>query len=188
MKLLSNGLYDTGAIAKEIQESFKIFVREPIASRNKATPEHLSVLLDKLSTLTQSVQEARDQMSDWTPDAGVPHWDRSMEAWKGRLLHYQNAVAAAPPGDRRAVLWTVTAPLLIGYYGGEGSKQPQSVMDAVTPFSLTNQLTVGARWRRERWDAFKDDVQKAIEWWAWGALAIPVALGAAVIYSILRKK
>lgn len=184
MKLLSTGLYDTAAIAKEIQASFKIFGRVPLASRNNATPEHLKLLLDKLSVLTQSVQEARDQMSDWTPDAGVLHWDRSMEEWKGRLLRYQNAVATAAPGDRRAVLWTVTAPLLIGYYGGEGSKQPQSVLDAVTPFSLANQLTVDARWRQERWNAFKDDLQKGIEWWAW---AIPVALSAAVIYSILRK-
>lgn len=185
MRMLPGGFYDVGAITKEIQRSFNIF-RRPLAvsEKNSATPEHLRVLLDKLSSLTDSIQEKRTGLSDWLPDAGVLHWDQSMAAWEGRLLLYREAVRLAEPDDRQAVLWNVTAPLILGFQGGPDSKRPQTTIDAITPFTLANQLKVDAGWRTERWDEFQNDLKKGLEWWA---VAIPVTLGLLVIYTIVRK-
>lgn len=171
--------YDVGFITRRLQNEFRLFNRDPSQQvRNNATPQRLAVLIKDLKKLTSEIEAKRDTAAfDWTPDAGVVIWDRDMEKWKGRLAAYEQAVISAEPDDRAAVLWTVTAPLLIGYYGGEDSTLPQQPLDAVTPFSLANQLDVAEAWRAERWRLFWEDLKKGlgdlpdvIPWWVWAAL------------------
>lgn len=170
--------YDTGLITRELQQAFRLFKSAGVSrsdvlaleladlegtDRNLATPENVDVLLAALDDLTADLIAARATMSNWLPDAAIANWDGDLAKWRGRLGAYHDAVDAAPPGDRQAILWGVTAPLLIGYFGGEASKLPQQPIDAVTPFSLANQLAVDDAWREERWRLFKDDLATAFK-------------------------
>lgn len=174
--------YDVGKIARELQQAFRLFkpgTTQLIDKRdqtldleladneggttNLATPANVKVLLSALDDLTSDLLTARDTMSDVLPDAAIPTWDQRLSQWRGRLGAYHDAVDKAPPGDRADILWGVTAPLLIGFYGGEGSNLPQQPLDAVTPFSLANQLQVADEWRDERLRLFVQDIEEGIE-------------------------
>lgn len=178
--------YDIGAITKELQSDFRLFSTWPAGTgrddielalvddgaTNRATPENVGRLLDALERLTTDIAAARATMSDWLPDIGVVLWDGRFKQWTERLQQYQVEVGKAPPGDRADILWSTTAPLLLGYYGGENSTEPQKPIDAVTPFMLANQLEVAEAWRDERWRLFKQDLAESVEAVSWLA---PVA-------------
>lgn len=205
MKVQPNGLFDVGAIAKELQAKFGLAGKSTVTTDNNATPENLRVLLADLAKLTDAIVEKRnnleattseillpDVIGDDNPEAALPHWDRQMSKWRERLAEYQRIVDAAPVGDRKAVLWDVTAPLLLGLFGGEGGKLPRQTMDAFEPFALANGLNVASAWRQERLDLFLEDLKKGLEdlpklipWWVW---ALPVtAIGIAVASWVRRR-
>lgn len=196
--------YDVGRITRDLQSEFHLFKRSPAdQAQNNATPERISALLAALEILTNQIAAQRAEFSDFVPDASVPHWDNDMAKWRSRLAGYIKAVRAAAPGDRAAILWSVTAPLLIGFYGGEHSKLPQQPLDAVTPFSLANQLNVADAWREERYQLFWKDVRDNLKnllpnlagaladlvpgwvWWAVGGGAVVIT--GAVVYGTYRR-
>lgn len=135
-------------------------------------------------------------MSGFLPGLGTMFWavgdkakrgeQRSLQAialdlqrWRTRLDSYVSAVEAALPEreqDRAATLWTVTAPLLLGWYGGPtGSEieivgQPEGFdpqlrhpVDVGTPYRIANMLGVQLEWSRRRAELFKDDLQDGAE-------------------------
>lgn len=184
--------YDIGKITRELQSDFRLFTSYATWSRNdielslvddgatnRATPQNVGRLLDALERMTTDVAAARATMSNWLPDIGVVLWDGRFRQWTERLAAYQAEVAKAPPGDRGDILWSVTAPLLLGLFGGENSEAPQQPIDAVTPFMLANQLEVAEAWRDERWRLFKQDLaDNAAAALDWGTV---IAGGAAVL-------
>jgi hypothetical protein len=180
-------------------------------AKNLATPENLKVLLKALDDVTSDVLEQRHELTAgdvakavllapvgllaglFDEDEALESWDKRMVQWRGRLGAYHDAVDKAPPGDRQDVLWSVTAPLLLGFFGGEASKLPQQPLDAVTPFMLANQLNVDAAWKEERWELLKEDLLEGVANAAktagagLGALAIAgVFVVGAVIFDRLR--
>lgn len=157
-------MYDVGAITRRIQAEFRLFCPPNVAPQrcaesqtNRATPENLAVLLAELDDVTQAVLDEVNA-SGISPAARVGFLI-SLSAWRERLAKYHAEVDKAPPGDRADVVWSVTAPLLLGLYGGENSDEPQRVIDAVTPFLLANQQEVDDEFRDELWSAFLDDLK-----------------------------
>lgn len=187
----ARGLYDVGAIARRVQSDFGIFAPRadaiPKASmrqpRNTCTPSHLRRLLTDLATLTDAIRERRRVVT--ITDAADEIIDRDLLRWRGRLGAYEHAVdaaiAAGKGEDRSAVLWTVTAPLLIGFYGGEASKLPQQTLDAVTPFVLANMLETSEGWRSERatlfWADLEAGAKDVVDTVKAGLGALPIVLG-----------
>lgn len=159
------GRYNIANVTRDLQREFALFDRDgdDVSDENTATPEHLAVLLAALRDMTDGLELRRDNINAWLPDAAVRHWDRTMLAWKSRLGRYEFEVAKAPPGDREDVLWSVTAPLLLGFFGGPDSKLPQQPLDAVTPFSLANGLDIDDAWRAQTYRALKADLAKGAE-------------------------
>lgn len=192
--------YDVGKITKDIQQRFRLFsppgtphkeVEELMESeKNKATPGNIRILLAALSKVTTATMAARTEWGLIT-DAGVDSWDHDLDKWRTRLADYQALAEAAPLGDREAILWDVTAPLLLGFYGGPESKLPQQTLDAATPFILANGIDVAEEWREERWRLFVQDIKDNakdlainIGWIA--AVAIGGALGVTLLFSLAR--
>lgn len=183
--------YDIGRITRELQQEFRLFKPRGVVPGlarqrvdqgqqfNRATPENIAILLAALDTLTDDLKVARDALGNWTADASVAHWDHDFDAWLHRLDDYIFEVSKAPPGDRQDILWSVTAPLLLGYFGGEDSKLPQQRIDAVTPFVLANQLEVTEQWRNQRWDKLIEDIEQNA-----GDIAKPVAIGVGTIAAV----
>lgn len=189
-------MYDVGAITRRIQTAFRLFcppgitpLRCATTTTNRATPEDIGPLLDELEDVTQAVLDRVNEVGI-SPAARIGFL-LSMSAWRQRLAKYQAEVAKAPPGDRQDILWSVTAPLLIGYYGGENSDEPQRVIDAVTPFLLANQQEVDDAFRDDLWDGFLQDlkdnaadiVKPLAAGFGFGALAI----GGLALLLVLRK-
>jgi len=184
--------YDIASITRGLQDEFRLFQRDPTSqAENTATPERVGVLLGSLRRLTDQIQAQRDKFSSFVPDASISHWDIDMATWKGRLGAYQTAVTAAPRGDRGAILWNVTAPLLLGFYGGALSYDNQRPLDAVTPFMLANQIEVADAWRADRLRLFWVDlytnlkalpgqilsgIWDAVPWWVWAGAGTAGAL------------
>lgn len=189
-------IYDVGEITKTLQSDFKLFGSSPSTlAGNHATPERLAVLVLELEKLTADIEARRAGLSDWLPDAGVAKWDADMAKWKGRLGLYRAALTTAHPRDRSAVLWSVTAPLLMGFYGGPDSKLPQQPLDAFTPFSLANQLDDADAWRTERWNLLLSDlhdglakIPDAIPGWVWAGLGLGVLAVGAYVVAALRPR
>lgn len=88
---------------------------------------------------------------------------------------HATSIPAERSHDRDAVLWEVTAPLFLGYYGGrtgtevplvEGGFPPafdptaQHGPDLATPFSLANQLAVYEEFEQDNWDRLLDDLRE----------------------------
>lgn len=164
--------YDVGAIVRDTQAEFNLFgvhSRGKVGQKklNRATPENLALLLGALVTFTDELvawRAAMDADQDWrqrvlgtTGIEGLAIVDDDLAAWHLRLDGYIFDVSKAPPGDRQDVLWDVTAPLLLGFYGGPDSAAGQSVADVATPFSIANRLLVSDEWQREAFDAWQAD-------------------------------
>lgn len=135
---------------------------------NKATPENLAVLVARLREMTDELEKRRDDVSSFVPDMGVVIWDKDLADWKLRLEAYEKALKDAAPDDREIVLWTVTAPLLLGLFGGPDGSWPTpgrtggaaGVADANTPFMLSHAFTDLVAWREERWNLLLDDLKQ----------------------------
>jgi hypothetical protein len=156
-------MYDVGLITRRIQSQFRLFCpmgQSPnvcAATPNRATPANVLLLLDELDEVTQAVVDEVKE-SPISPAARIG-FAVSMNAWRSRLGTYRAHAAAAAPNDRRAILWDVTAPLLLGFYGGEDSDEPQRAIDAVTPFLLANMQEVDDSFREELFAAFLQDLR-----------------------------
>lgn len=181
--------FDVGQITRQLQQEFMLFedvgqapARDDVIDLelgdedgeaiNRATPENLAVLLEALDDMTAQTAAKRTELgAGGLPDildgaetaANIAQWDLDMLRWRGRLGAYHDQVDKAPPGDRADVLWSVTAPLLIGFFGGEASKLPQQPIDAITPFTLANQLNVAIAWEQERRSLFFQEIQAGIK-------------------------
>lgn len=165
--------YDVGGIVRATQEEFRLFrvrTRNGLenAAPNRATPENLALLLAELDTFTDELVDWHNEQVDdldWRQrilvdgdEEALERIEDDLEAWQRRLDGYIFAVSEAAPQDRQAVLWDVTAPLLLGFYGGEGSKLPRSVADVATPFMLANALLVTDEWQRQVFEQWQTDV------------------------------
>lgn len=153
-------MYDVGNIARTLQDEFALFVRPGEPPRaNTATAGHLRELVATLEVFTEELFLQRMQGASLLgADADDDRWDAAFASWNNRLQAYDDALQGVPDDDRKVVLWSVTAPLLLGLYGGELNKGVRKPMDAVTPFSLANQLDVAEAWREERWARLLDDL------------------------------
>lgn len=95
--------------------------------------------------------------------------------WRTRLDDYMAKVEAVMPQreqERESVLWEVTAPLFLGWYGGPtGTEFPvvgqpegfdptrdRNLADVGTPYRLANQLGVWLDWNRRRGELLKKDL------------------------------
>lgn len=184
--------YDVGAIVRDTQQEFNLTIRgregvERQGVRNRATPENLTYLLAALAEFTDDLDEwraAMDADQDWRQRVlgtsgieGLAVIDDDLDAWNRRLDEYIFQVSKAPPGDREDVLWSVTAPLLFGFYGGPTSTMPRGGADVATPFRIANMMLVSDEWQSEAFNAWqRETVQAAIDL----ATLIPRAAGAAV--------
>lgn len=106
---------------------------------NRATPLELAKLLDELQELTDAIEQAdqQRQVAKWCmlpPVSPIPcaqdgaqRYDerdpdleddttRQLRRWQARLAWMFDQVNEAPAEDREAVLYTVTAPLLLGWH------------------------------------------------------------------------
>ena len=98
-----------------------------------------------------------------------------LQRWRTRLDEYQMQVNLVPPEqdfDREATLWTVTAPLFLGWYGGpegtdplvEGGFNPgfsadlQHAPDIGTVYRLANSYGIEKAWEKKRREMFIDDI------------------------------
>lgn len=185
--------YDVGAIVRKLQGDFRLFSTSdrPVGAdeKNAATPENLRVLLESLDRLTDSILEQRSE--GLLPVFRNEAWDTDMVHWQGRLGAYLEAADAAPDGDRQSVLWSVTAPLLLGFFGGEASSLPRQTPDVATPFSLANQLSVAQSWRDERLRLLYEDLRRGASDLVSSSSAVLLILGVlaagALVVSILRR-
>lgn len=93
---------------------------------------------------------------------------RDVQRWRKRLDEYSMSVGAVPESsqyDRTQTLWTVAAPLFLGWYGGRTGGEIPLVADGFpegfdpklrhppdigTPYSLANQLGIARAWEKER--------------------------------------
>lgn len=111
-----NEQYNVGEVIRDMS-------REYLGqSPNKVTPENMVVLLEDLQELTSGLLDADDGRQWLMPF--VDPCDQlftDLYRWKMRLEYYLDQARRAAdkdPTDRNAILWTVTAPLFLGYYGG----------------------------------------------------------------------
>jgi hypothetical protein len=169
--------YDVGGIVRATQEEFRLFrVRTRFglesATTNRATPENLALLLHALDDFTDDLVEWHNDSVvnlDWRQrflvdgdEETLERIEDDLEAWQRRLDEYIFAVSEAAPNDRQAVLWNVTAPLLLGFYGGEGSTLGRGVADVATPFRIANALLVSDEFQRRSFEQWQDDFADAL--------------------------
>ena len=102
-----------------------------------------------------------------------------LERWRVRLDAYLRHVeAVADPTDRRLTLWEVTAPLFLGWFGGEtGSEvelptggfppgfdpEARHVADLSTPFQIANELGVWLEWDHRMGRLLAQDVEDGVK-------------------------
>ena len=175
-------MYEVGKITRGIQEKF--YLSDPA----HATPKHLGPLLSALEDMTDKLQgEAlRFELTSvpFIREDVLKTWKLDIKRWTERLSGYRAAVASAAPNDPKAILWTVTAPLLLGLYGGPDSDELHRPIDAGTPFTLANQIEFADDFREELWSGLWDDIaeeakKKAFDW---ATIAKWVVGGVVVLY------
>lgn len=156
---------------------------------NHATPIDMLDLLYYLDDFTRVLEEedrARRMPSvGLTPrackdfevsDPGYGQLCTDLERWRNRLDEYLMFVASVPAeqeNDRRTILWEVTAPLFVGWYGGETGSEvalPAAAFppgfdpnvrhpaDIGTPYSLANQFGIWVAWQDERRDRLVEEL------------------------------
>jgi len=111
-----NDAYNVGDVVRTLSSEYLS------SSPNKVTPENMVALLDELSGLTDAMLEV-DKNRQWLLPLEDPcdQIFRDLHRWKMRLDDYRrraSQAAADNPTERRAILWDVTAPLFLGFYGG----------------------------------------------------------------------
>lgn len=143
-------------------------------SSKNATPARLSGLVDYLGRLTDYVvAQADEQVDEPTepPASGSPE----VIAWRARLAYYRGAlddcIAAGKGEDPKCVYWSVTNPLLWGWFGAESpecapdAECTQRPADVGEPFRLAHMLAVRTKWAEEGgWSKFGEYVaESAVE-------------------------
>jgi len=149
---------------------------------SNATPAAMLILIDALTDYTQSVQSAAAK-EGMSTDTVMAQWQSDMSNWVQRLAHYRDVTRSVSPEMANtlegadAIYFTVTSPLLDGYYfevlpglvlsadekarmadgppDGVSNKKPP---DVYVPFSLGNQVLVYQQHQKERWDQLWQDV------------------------------
>lgn len=97
-----------------------------------------------------------------------------LRRFRVRLDRYFDDVRSAPdPSDRRAVLWEVTAPLFLGWFGGETGREVELPAEGVSeafdttvqhtpdlgePFRIANAFGVWLQWKKRTPELLVDDV------------------------------
>lgn len=136
----------------------------------------------------------------WRPSTP---WE-PLQAWEGRLRWYISEADASPATSRQDVLWTVTAPLLYGWYAGPdgmGKAPPlppgtdvsvEQPADIATPFKLGNQLGALSGAQQEAWDKLVGDLSRppSILGESWPSVllgAAAVAGGAWVVAAVVKR-
>jgi len=191
--------FDTSKVGASIQQ------RMLGTTPNATTPEDWIALFAYLQSLTDELVVADEQrrknlafgtFGTLGPSIIPCEADAlcmDLQRWRARLDWYSLAAASAPPGSREAVLWEVTAPMLLGFHGGPtgvevmlapggyapgfDSTRPHGA-DVSTPFVLANANGVAAAWEQERHELLAADIINnarelvpdaplGIPWWAW---------------------
>lgn len=164
--------------------------REP----NLAFPLGLQILLQHLRELTAKLKVANNART------GLPReedqLDVDLQRWDRRLNAYLAATASAPANDRNAVLWTVTAPLLLGFFGGPDGTSPlpdggfapgfnphaRHMPDVAEPYRIAHELDVEWKWDKKRRELLLEDIKAGaqtvgVTLAGWGVVAAIAALG-----------
>jgi hypothetical protein len=203
------GQYDVGAIVRDYQRSWLG------VSPNHATPIDLLDLLQYLDEFT-NVLEQRDRTNRTVGGriADCDRWNgmgygqtcRDLARWRVRLDEYLDFVSSVPvaqENDRAITVWPVTAPLLIGWYGGEtGTEIPldprgfppgfnpaiRHPADIGTPYSIANQMGIWVSWQDERKTRLREDLKTSFTPDSFD-IGIAIAIGAALLggVALLRK-
>ena len=147
---------------------------------NWVTPLHFLDLLNFLNDFIEQLEAEQkkafrkhnvttcEELAAVAPGEGQLCAD--LQRWRVRLSEYSMAVGAVPEADqydRTKTLWSVTAPLFLGWYGGKTGKEIPLVAggfpagfdpalrhppDIGTPYSLANQFGIAQAWSKERKD------------------------------------
>ncbi len=174
--------YDVGGIVRGYQQTWLGVVP------NHVTPNQLLGLLNFLSDMTEVIEErdaelrsveqfdrvlSCEELGKVRPGYGQPCLD--LQHWRARLTDYMLHAGEVPPqlgDDRRETLWTITAPLFVGWFGGAtgnevelaaGGFPPgfnvdlQHPADIATPYMLANQYGVADAWEKKRAAMLLDD-------------------------------
>lgn len=130
--------------------------------QNKATAANILGVLGGAQKFTEAL---RGRLANGSATAGRESLMADLEAWSTRLGRYielakKEADTFGPKStgdvmDPTSMAWTVTAPLLLGIYGGN----EQRTADITTPFILSNATDVTEAWEKERIKLFWRDVK-----------------------------
>lgn len=152
--------WDLGEVVRRLQSRY---LGSP--ANRKPTVAELVQLTDELEELTEALVSWPGFADGVAAGVGVDgsqwgdrEWKKEFHDWEARLEGYQAVLKKARTPDD--ALWTVTAPLLMGLYGGRESQEQRRVIDAATPFILANALEVSDQARAEKWAAFWDDLSR----------------------------
>ncbi len=192
---VEGNIYDVGKVVRAYNKSWLG------VAPNYATPAHLMDLLLFLDDFTKLLEEADvkartqqqgllsggtgevlvdcDELGAWG-HPGLEGACRDLQRWRIRLDEYMGAVFEVPPDDemdRRKTLWSVTAPLFIGWYGGPEGTEPltpggfapgfnpdiRHPADIGTPYSLANLYGIEKAWEKKIREMFIDDITPDID-------------------------
>jgi hypothetical protein len=153
-----------------------------VKGKCKATPEQLSLLLDRLEAYTDEVSDAADD-TGIDEDANVMQWSLDMASWQQRMGRYREILDDVPDSQWRtasgckAIEQSVTSPLLRGVFyevlpgivysdeekarvvaGGASNPKPP---DVHVPFTLGNQVVVYQEHQDYRMRMFWSDLKEA---------------------------
>ena len=202
-------VYDVGGIVRDYTVTFL----HP--TPNLATPINLAMLLEQLQALTDKLEQADEERRRvpgllnvipcvFENGQAIDALCLDLVRWRRRLDEYYMHAASIPAEqghDRNAVLWEVTAPLFLGYFGGPTGTEVPLVEggfpkgfdptaahgpDLATPFSLANQLAVYEDFERENWDRLLQDLRDGAGGLGQGSLdlATAVLMGFGVVAGI----
>jgi hypothetical protein len=119
------------------------------ATPPRVHPAQLLPLLQVLDKVTTIAEKHAAKVRVWlserggTSDLWQQFWpvEKELEGWRLRLINYRAVVdGCLPEDDAECTLWSVTAPLFFGFFGGATSKEPPQPSDVMTPFKLANRL------------------------------------------------
>jgi len=231
------GMYDVGTIVRGYQlewlgvapnHATPLELHELLLTLDKLTQQLEASISDHAEASAERVAKL-GLMNTALPGVGTALWivtdkarrdeQRSLQQvevdlkrWRTRLDDYTAKVEAVMPKreqDRRAVLWGVTAPLLLGWYGGPSGVeipvvgQPETfdparkephLIDLGTPYRIANQLGVWLDWNRRRPEMFKKDIADGAKrtgtglGLAIGGGLVGLGLGAAGFHYFKRKR